>query len=42
METPAIKRFIDHYERITRWMLDDEPADLVIDLDEDRTPTVRV
>ncbi|WP_126176799.1 kinase [Tsuneonella rigui] len=41
METPAIKRFIDHYERITRWTLEDEPADLVIDLDPDRTPTVR-
>ena len=42
METAAIKRFIDHYERITRWMLGDEPAELLIDLDEDRTPTVRV
>lgn len=42
MGTPAIKRFIDHYERITRWMLQDEPADLVIDLDADRMPTVRV
>ena len=41
MGTPAIKRFIDHYERVTRWMLEDEPADLVIDLDPDRTPTVR-
>ena len=42
METPVIKRFIDHYERLTRWMLEDEPADLIIDLDEDRTPAVRV
>ena len=41
METPAMKRFIDHYERITRWMLEDQPADLVIDLDPDRSPTVR-
>ena len=41
METPAMKRFIDHYERITRWMLEDEPADLVIVLDRDRNPTVR-
>jgi D-glycerate 3-kinase len=38
---PAIKRFIDHYERITRWMLEDEPADLVIDLDPGRKPTLR-
>jgi D-glycerate 3-kinase len=41
MNPPAIKRFIDHYERITRWMLEDEPADLVIDLDPARTPAVR-
>ena len=41
MSGSAIKRFIDHYERITRWMLEDEPADLVIDLDPDRNPTVR-
>ncbi len=41
MKTPAIKRFIDHYQRITRWMLEDESADLVIDLDPDRTPKVR-
>ena len=41
METPAIKRFIEHYERITRWMLEEEPADLVIDLDPDRNPTLR-
>ena len=41
MGTPAIQRFIDHYERITRWMLEDEPAELVIDLDRDRTPTLR-
>lgn len=33
-----IKRFIDHYERVTRWMLEDEPADLVIPLDAARTP----
>jgi len=41
MNSPAIKRFIAHYERITRWMLEDEPADVVIDLDPARTPTVR-
>jgi D-glycerate 3-kinase len=36
-----MKRFIDHYDRITRWMLEDEPADLVIDLDRHRTPSLR-
>jgi D-glycerate 3-kinase len=36
-----MKRFIDHYERITRWMLEDEPADLVIDLGPDRIPSLR-
>ena len=41
METPTIKRFIDHYERITRWMLEAEPADLVIDLGPDREPSLR-
>jgi D-glycerate 3-kinase len=41
MGTPAIKRFIDHYERITRWMLEAEPADLVIDLGPDREPSLR-
>jgi len=33
-----IKRFIDHYERITRAMLASPPADLVIQLDNERTP----
>jgi D-glycerate 3-kinase len=41
MSGGAIERFIDHYERITRWMLEDEPADLVIDLDPSRKPTLR-
>lgn len=42
MEPPAIERFIGHYERITRWMLEDETADLVIDLGPDREPSLRV
>jgi D-glycerate 3-kinase len=41
MSGGAIERFIDHYERITRWMLEDEPAELVIDLDSSRKPTLR-
>ena len=41
MSRAAIKRFIDHYERITRWMLKDEPGDLVIDLDPARYPSLR-
>ncbi len=38
MNDAAIARFIAHYERLTRWILTDEPADLVIDIDTDRTP----
>ncbi|NML93175.1 kinase [Novosphingobium olei] len=39
MDSVALARFIAHYERITRALLDDLPdrADLVIDLDEDRS-----
>lgn len=39
MSTAAIKRFIAHYERLTRAMLSGEPADFVIDLDTARRPT---
>ncbi len=38
MDEAAIARFIAHYERLTRWILIDEPADIVIDIDADRTP----
>lgn len=38
MDEPALRRFIAHYERITRWLLADEPADVVIELDADRAP----
>lgn len=31
-------RFIAHYERLTRWLLQTEPANLIADLDVDRTP----
>ena len=38
MDEAGLHRFIAHYERLTRWMLADEPADLVIDLAADRRP----
>lgn len=38
MDEAALQHFIAHYERITRWMLEDEPADLIACLDEDRAP----
>ncbi len=38
MDEVALRRFIAHYERLTRWMLHDEPADLVLDIATDRRP----
>jgi D-glycerate 3-kinase len=38
MDAPAVARFIAHYERLTRWIIADEPADLVIEIGSDRTP----
>ena len=38
MDAPSITRFIAHYERLTRWILVDEPADVVIDIASNRTP----
>lgn len=38
MEATELARFIAHYERITRWLMEDEPAHLVADLDERRAP----
>ncbi len=38
MDPVALARFVAHYERLTRWMLADEPADLVLDLDAHRVP----
>lgn len=42
MSDAEIGRFIQHYERLTRWMLEEMPerADLVVRLSEDRTPLV--
>ena len=35
MDEPALRRFIAHYERLTRWILQEMPAraDVVIRLD---------
>jgi thymidylate kinase len=38
LDDKALRRFIAHFERITRWVLRDEPADIVIELNPDRTP----
>lgn len=38
MAESELRRFIAHYERLTRWLMEDEPADLIIDIDEDRAP----
>ena len=38
MNDRELRRFIAHYERLTRWILLDEPADIVVHLDSDRVP----
>jgi len=40
MSAPALARFVAHYERLTRWILEEMPAraDLVLRLDADRRP----
>jgi D-glycerate 3-kinase len=38
MSDDELRRFIAHYERVTRWLMADQPADLVIDIGQDRTP----
>lgn len=38
LDDDQMARFVMHYERITRAMLTEPPADLVIALDENRTP----
>jgi D-glycerate 3-kinase len=42
MDGRQIARFIQHYERLTRHMIDDltERADALVDLDAERTPTL--
>ena len=38
MNDRELRRFIAHYERLTRWILLDEPANLILHLDADRVP----
>jgi D-glycerate 3-kinase len=38
MNDRELRRFIAHYERLTRWILLDEPANLILHLDSDRVP----
>lgn len=42
MTDPEIGRFVQHYERLTRWILEEMPerADWVVPLTADRTPVV--
>jgi D-glycerate 3-kinase len=41
MDEPALDRFLMHYERLTRWMLEEMPAraDVVIPIGADQRPT---
>lgn len=38
MTESQLRRFIAHYERLTLWLAEDEPADLVVDIGIDRAP----
>jgi D-glycerate 3-kinase len=38
MNEHELRRFIAHFERLTRWILLDEPANLILHLDSDRVP----
>lgn len=38
MTDAALRRFIAHYERLTRWMMVEAAADIVVDLDMERRP----
>jgi D-glycerate 3-kinase len=44
MDEPALDRFLMHYERLTRWMLEEMPAraDVVIPISADQRPLQRV
>lgn len=39
MKREELANFIAHYERITTWMIKDQPADLIAFIDRDRAPT---
>lgn len=38
MNSAEIASFVAHFERITNWLLQDEPVDLIVDLNKDRVP----
>ncbi|WP_225899810.1 kinase [Croceicoccus gelatinilyticus] len=38
MTPDKLRRFISHYERLTRWQIEDMAADIVIDIDGGRVP----
>jgi D-glycerate 3-kinase len=40
MDEPALDRFLMHYERLTRWTLEEMPAraDVVIEIGADQKP----
>jgi D-glycerate 3-kinase len=40
MTDRALHRFIAHYERLTRWILLDEPAHVIVHLDSRRVPII--
>ena len=40
MTESELRRFIAHYERLTRWILLDEPADVIVHLDSRRVPII--
>jgi D-glycerate 3-kinase len=41
MDEPALDRFLMHYERLTRWMLEEMPAraDILFDIGPDQRPS---
>ena len=41
MDRTRLRRFVAHYERISRAMLDNPPADIVVELDAARRPSIR-
>jgi D-glycerate 3-kinase len=40
MTESELRRFIAHYERLTRWILRDEPANVIVHLDSRRVPII--
>jgi D-glycerate 3-kinase len=40
MTERELHRFIAHFERLTRWILLDEPANVIVHLDSRRVPII--